>query len=116
LISSNALIDSARLLDLNEEYGALVNQLIEIFAASTPEVLNTLSSAHERRDPEATRRAAHHLKGASQNVGATFMAAVAGALEADPSAVGDGIDRLYAAFDPTVAQLRSIFAAPPPDA
>jgi HPt (histidine-containing phosphotransfer) domain-containing protein len=116
LVRGNTLVDSARLLDLNEQYGAIVNELIAIFTASTPEVLNRLTAAHRRGDAEAVRQAAHNLKGASQNVGATFMAGVAGSVEADPSVVGDGIDRLRAAFEPTVAQLCSIVAAPPLDA
>ena len=104
------LVDRDRLRDLGAQYGDLMSELIEIFAATTPEVLGALQEAHAGGDPVAVRRAAHNLKGACQNVGATFMAGVSRAVENDPAVAGVGveIDRLRVAFEPTLVCLRSV--------
>ncbi len=46
------------------------------------------------------RRAAHKLKGSCQNVGATFMATLAGWIEQGEPPDGT-VDELRAAFEPT---------------
>ena len=72
-------------------------------------MLAALGGVRARR-PDAIHQAAHTLKGACQNVGATFMEGVCRALEADSSLAADLLPRLRDAFEPTVEQLRSITA------
>jgi two-component system, sensor histidine kinase and response regulator len=102
------LVDSRRLRDLGDQYGDLMTELVEIFAQTTPEVLGALQTAHGLADPVTVRESAHSLKGACQNVGATFMASLSRAVENDPSAAGVDIDRLHKAFEPTLERLRAI--------
>jgi two-component system, sensor histidine kinase and response regulator len=105
---ASELVESGRLHDLSAQYGDLMSELIEIFAATTPEVLDTLQAAHAVGDPAAVRQAAHNLKGACQNVGATFMAGLSRNVEDDPLVAGVEIERLQAAFEPTLGHLRSV--------
>jgi len=62
---------------------ALLRELADLFFAQTPRDLERLSSAIAGRDPVATRRAAHLLKGSCHAFGARRMAACASALEQD---------------------------------
>jgi HPt (histidine-containing phosphotransfer) domain-containing protein len=101
------LVNSARLHDLGDQYGDLMTELVEIFATTTPAVLVNLSAAAARDDDVAIRAAAHNLKGACLNVGATFMADLCRTLETDSSVADVEIDRLTDAFEPTLADLRS---------
>jgi HPt (histidine-containing phosphotransfer) domain-containing protein len=98
-------IDRDRMREMRAQYGELLEQLVEIFAATTPEALDELARA---RDADAIRRAAHTLKGACQNVGATEMEQVCRELERDPGSADTGIARLVALLEPTLAALRAL--------
>ena len=104
-------IDRARMLELRDQYGDLLAQLIDIFADTTPATLSELRSARERDDADAIRRAAHRLKGACQNVGATRMTELCRALEANPASAT--LDALPAAFEPTLTALRGVVGSEP---
>jgi HPt (histidine-containing phosphotransfer) domain-containing protein len=104
------LIDEARVGSLGDQYGDLLSELVEIYALSTPDVFAALRVAVARDDMVAIRAAAHNLKGASQNVGATWIADVSRSIESDPSRAAASIDRLLDAFEPTLERLRAIVA------
>jgi HPt (histidine-containing phosphotransfer) domain-containing protein len=101
-------VDRARMLEMREQYGDLIAQLVDIFADTTPAALADLQSALERDDRETLRAVAHSLKGACQNVGALAMAELCRALEDDPAAAATHLPRLRAAVEPTLAALRGI--------
>jgi HPt (histidine-containing phosphotransfer) domain-containing protein len=94
------LIDEARMRLFRRDYADVAGRLAELFAETTPELLETLRAAHEAGDTDALGRAAHKLKGSCQNVGASFMATLASSLEHGDAAPG-AVDELEAAYEPT---------------
>jgi HPt (histidine-containing phosphotransfer) domain-containing protein len=100
------LLDEARMATFREQYADIAGRLADLFAESTPELLQTLRSAHDAGDEEAVRRAAHKLKGSCQNIGATRMATLAASVEQGQDA-GTAVAELEAAFEPTRAALRA---------
>ena len=106
------LIDEARMRLFRRDYADVAGRLAELFAETTPELLETLRAAHEAGDSEAVGRAAHKLKGSCQNVGAAFMAALASSLERG-EAPADAVDELGAAFAPTRDALHDALGGPP---
>jgi CheY-like chemotaxis protein len=59
----------------------IVQELAEAFQYETPSLLNKLRQAVIEEQPEQLRRAAHNLKGSSNNLGARAMAKIAAELE-----------------------------------
>jgi PAS domain S-box-containing protein len=59
----------------------IVQELAEAFQFETPPLLETLRQAVAEGQPEQLRRAAHNLKGSSNNLGALTMAALSAELE-----------------------------------
>jgi CheY-like chemotaxis protein len=59
----------------------IVQELAEAFQFETPPLLQTLRQAVAEGQPEELKRAAHNLKGSSQNLGARAMAAFSAELE-----------------------------------
>jgi len=59
----------------------IVRELAEAFQFETPPLLETLRQAVAEGQPEQLRRAAHNLKGSSNNLGARTMAALSAELE-----------------------------------
>ena len=96
----DGLVDEARMRLFRRDYADVAGRLAELFAETTPELLETLRDAHDGGDAEALSRAAHKLKGSCQNVGATFMATLAGSLERGDAPAG-AVDELEAAYAPT---------------
>ena len=78
----------------------IVDQLLQLFLDSTPELLEELHAAVDNADAAELKRAAHKLKGSCQNVGASFMATLASALERGDATAG-AVDELEAAYEPT---------------
>lgn len=70
-------------LDGDEE---LWKEIRTIWVEDVPQMLESVRSALASRDAEKLRRAAHALKGASSNVGATRVAESARRIEADAPA------------------------------
>ncbi|MEA2312840.1 MAG: hypothetical protein QOE28_2808, partial [Solirubrobacteraceae bacterium] len=79
-VALDGLLDEARMRIFRENYADIVGRLTQLFSDGTPELLVELREAHDRGDDEALSRAAHKLKGSCQNIGATFMATLAGSL------------------------------------
>jgi two-component system sensor histidine kinase/response regulator len=100
------LIDASRMRTFRDDYTDVAPQLVDLFATTTPPLIEEMSGALEAGEVEELRRAAHKLKGSCQNIGATFMATLCRTLEdgaADPErAVAD----LRAAFPATEAAIR----------
>jgi CheY-like chemotaxis protein len=99
--ASEALIDAARMHMFRDEYADIAGQLLDLFARSTPPLLDELRAAMERDDADAVRAAAHKLKGSCQNIGASFMATLCRSLEAGEGEPGETLDGLDEAFPPT---------------
>jgi PAS domain S-box-containing protein len=59
----------------------IVQELAEAFQFETPPLLETLRQAVAQEQPEQLKRAAHNLKGSSNNLGARTMAALSAELE-----------------------------------
>jgi two-component system sensor histidine kinase/response regulator len=106
------LIDEARMATLRDDYADIAGRLADLFAESTSELLETLRAAHEAGDEETLRRAAHKLKGSCQNIGATFMATLAAAVEQGEE-TESAVAGLEAAFEPTRAALREALGSGP---
>ncbi len=59
----------------------IVQEMGEAYALETPQLLETLRQAVTEGKPDQLRRAAHNIKGSSNNLGATNMATLSAALE-----------------------------------
>jgi CheY-like chemotaxis protein len=102
----DGLIDAARMRTFREDYPDIVEQLLQLFVDSTPELLEELRTAVDGGDGDERRRAAHKLKGSCQNIGATFMATLCVALERDGVDPAATLAQLDDAFVSTEAALR----------
>jgi HPt (histidine-containing phosphotransfer) domain-containing protein len=80
------VLDPAVLAELRQFQGEgepdIVQELAEAFQVETPPLLTQLHQAVIEERPEQLRRAAHNLKGSSNNLGAHAIAALAAELEA----------------------------------
>jgi len=81
-----AALDPTVLTELRQFQGEgeldIVQELAEAFQFETPPLLEALRQAAAEGQPEQLRRAAHNLKGSSNNLGARTMAALSAELEA----------------------------------
>jgi len=103
----DALVDDARMRVFRVDYPEIVDQLVELFVESTPPLLVELREGAEGGDAEAVRRAAHKLKGSCQNIGAGFMAKLAGDIERTSAAAPADLDGLERIFEDTRDALRA---------
>jgi len=80
-----AALDPTVLAELRQFQGEgepdIVQELAEAFQFETPPLLETLRQAVTEGQPEQLKRAAHNLKGSSNNLGARTMAALSAELE-----------------------------------
>ena len=78
-------LDPAVLSELRQFQGEgepdIVQELVEAFQFETPPLLETLRQAIAEEQSEQLKRAAHNLKGSSNNLGARTMAALSADLE-----------------------------------
>jgi two-component system, sensor histidine kinase and response regulator len=109
--AADALIDEARMRTFRDDYGDIVDQLVDLFLSSTPPLLDELRDAAAGDDHDELRRAAHKLKGSCQNIGATFMATLCRSIEAGEGDVRASVEELSAALDPTEIAIRRALAA-----
>jgi HPt (histidine-containing phosphotransfer) domain-containing protein len=94
--------------------GAFVAELTDTFVEDTRELIATLRRGLVETDLDAFRRAAHSLKGNSETLGATGLAALARELEIMARAgslygAGERLERLVAAYETaarTLGELR----------
>jgi CheY-like chemotaxis protein len=110
-VPSDALVDEARMRTFREEYPEIVDQLVELFSAGSPPLIDALRDAVATGDADALRRGAHKLKGSCQNIGATWMATLCRTLETGEADAETVIGDLDAAFAPTEAAIRRAMAA-----
>ena len=73
----------------------LAEKLVDVFARTTPAVLDDLRAAVERDDGEARRALAHKLRGSAETVGAQRLSELARQLE-----LGEGADAAVAELEP----------------
>lgn len=107
MAAADPFVDEAQLRVFRDDYPELADELADLFADSTPPMLEELRDALRADDDDALRRAAHKLKGSCLTIGATFMAAVARSVEEGAGAIPlDGLDELEAAFEPTYEAIR----------
>lgn len=78
----NLAIDWEQLHQISDQNEAFERELLQIFAEDTQQHLNIAKIALKSEDAIALSRAAHHIKGASANVGLYEMKSVASMLEA----------------------------------
>jgi CheY-like chemotaxis protein len=104
--ATRALVDEARVRTLRVDYAEISGQLAALFADTTPVLLDEIGVAHAGGDDEALHRAAHKLRGSCQNIGATFMATLAGSIELG-TATDEALDELRDAYVPTRDALRA---------
>lgn len=101
------VLDAARistLRDLDSGDGELLRLLVDEYANDTRAQLDTLHAALAEGDPHAVERAAHTVKGASANIGATRLAELCRELEAlgRAAALGSGrelLERIETEFE-----------------
>jgi HPt (histidine-containing phosphotransfer) domain-containing protein len=73
----------ARLLEITGDDVAFVDELVDTFLDDATTQVDALRSAATADDPESAIRPAHSLKSSSTNVGATRLADLTRAIEAD---------------------------------
>ncbi len=101
------VLDASRistLRDLDSGDGELLRLLVEEYANDARAQLDTLHAALAEGDPHTVERAAHTVKGASANIGATSLAELCRELEALGRAAALGsarelLDRIETEFD-----------------
>jgi two-component system sensor histidine kinase/response regulator len=85
-VQTTPALDPAALSALRQLQGEgepdIVQELAEAFQFETPPLLEALRQAIVEGQPEQLKRAAHNLKGSSNNLGARTMAALSAELEA----------------------------------
>jgi two-component system sensor histidine kinase/response regulator len=93
------LLDEARMRMFREDYAEIADQLVDLFADSTPPLLRELRADAERGDGDAMRRTAHKLRGSCLNIGAIGLAAQAGRVEqgADDPTLLEGLEDTFEA-------------------
>jgi PAS domain S-box-containing protein len=101
----DGLLDPGRMELLAAEHPEVVEQLVELFAATTPPLLDELYEALGAGNREEASRIAHRLKGACRNLGATRLAALCAAVECEPLAEGCARE-LPATYAVTLAAMR----------
>jgi len=67
---------------------SMLGKVIEVYLTTTPRLLTAMRTGMEERDSEAVRQAAHSLKSASANLGATELAELCRILEGQARAGG----------------------------
>jgi len=75
------VLDRAALIDRVEGDQSLLADMIEIFSAQAPRLLDTMEQSLEAGDTDALRRAAHKLKGTTAEIAASRARRLAAALE-----------------------------------
>jgi len=110
---ASAPLDLARLGSLAGDDTAFMHELLATFRASAASALTDMRSAVAADDRERLRRAAHKLKGGSDNIGATRLRDLA--FELESGSARDRRERLAEAIESIAAELTELdrfFSAP----
>jgi two-component system sensor histidine kinase/response regulator len=100
------LLDHERLRSLSEVGPGMIEQLVDVFARSTPPLLSELVAAVESADNETRHRLAHKLRGGSEAVGALRLSELASRLE-DGGGQSDAAE-LEPVYTATLTELRAL--------
>jgi two-component system, sensor histidine kinase and response regulator len=113
LASSGPCIDQAYLHEACGKDPVFIREVLMTFSNSVSGALNTLEELHLKGDCAGVKAAAHKIKGAAANVGATSLAAFAQQTEqaAALNRVED-LDRLRQALNATVAEIELMIHSP----
>ena len=96
---------------LDDGHGAVLNAIIDQYLTTTAQGRARLAEIVNDGDAEALMRAAHTLKGASANVGATALTALCAEIESRSRASElDAAAELVARFDTEFARVRDAFS------
>ena len=93
--NGDGLVDGERVSSLLSLGPGLAEKVVEVFARTTPGVLDELQAAVEAGDGEAQRALAHKLRGSADTVGAQRLSELARQLE-----LGEGDDGAAAELQP----------------
>jgi len=100
------------LLSLDDGEGAALREIVDEYLALSEDSHRRILRALEERDQPGVEHAAHALKGASANVGATALAEVCGAMEARArQAQLQGVAVLTERFESELSRARSALQA-----
>jgi CheY-like chemotaxis protein/HPt (histidine-containing phosphotransfer) domain-containing protein len=109
--AADRLVDEARVRAIGEVDPGLVDKLLDVFAQSTPPLLEELGAALRRGDDVQRRRLAHKLGGSSETVGAARLSELSRALEHGPDPGPDVMAELEAVYHATLDALRALVSS-----
>jgi HPt (histidine-containing phosphotransfer) domain-containing protein len=95
-MTDSTILDLERLREIYEDDSEGIRDVLELTVEMTKTQLDAVSAAVESHDAPGVRSAAHAIKGAASNVGATETARLAAALE--QAAIAAAWDAIPAAF------------------
>jgi two-component system sensor histidine kinase/response regulator len=106
------LVDGERVSSMLSLGPGLVEKLLDVFARTTPPMLEELRAAVEAGDADARRRVAHKLRGSADTVGAQRLSELARELEHGNGESSDSaVAELRPVYRGTVDELRRLAAA-----
>ena len=108
----DGLVDGERVNSMLSLGSSLVEKLLEVFARTTPPMLEELRAAVEAGDADARRRLAHKLRGSADTVGAQRLSELALELEnGNGEGAGAAVAELRPVYRGTVEELRRLVDA-----
>ena len=108
----DGLVDGERVNSMLSLGASLVEKLLEVFARTTPPMLEELRAAVEADDADARRRLAHKLRGSADTVGAQRLSELALELEnGNGEGAGAAVAELRPVYRGTVEELRRLVDA-----
>jgi len=100
------LVDEGRIRSFVQDFPGMAEQLLDVFAETTPPLVQALRDAAQRGDDTAVGRTAHELKGSCRNMGAVAMADVCVAIERGDTGGAEAADALGDVLPRTLERLR----------
>ena len=101
------LVDGERVTSMLSLGSGFVEKLLDVFARTTPPMLEELRAAVDAGDGEARRRLAHKLRGSADTVGAQRLSELARELEnGNGEGAGAAVAELRPVYRGTVEELR----------
>src|SRR3954447_11357857 len=108
----DGLVDGERVNRMLSLGSSLVEKLLDVFARTTPPMLEELRSAVEAGDADARRRLAHKLRGSADTVGAQRLSELALELEnGNGERAGAAVAELRPVYRGTLDELRRLVDA-----